>query len=93
MTKDILNNTSFVEVFSTKVDQIERFLKIHAGYTKGKQRIRKQKTELLKTVEKIQESITNLTKLLENVGEIKLDIATGLHNICLLYTSPSPRDS
>ena len=83
MTKDTLNNTSFVEAFSTKVDQIERFLKIHAGYTKGKQRIRKQKTELLKTVEKIQESITKLTKLLENAAEIKLDIATGLHNISI----------
>ena len=46
----------------------------------------------LKTIDEHELALQNATQLIEILVDSSPDLSRALHDICLLYTSPSPRD-
>ena len=81
LSEDVLKNKSFIESISENVNSIRNYLSLRDSYEKEKSR--NFKSQLASINKDLKSKLTNLVNLMEETGNIKIDVAQGLQTLSL----------
>ena len=82
LTEDVLHSNSFITGMRPFLDEYFIFKKGHEEYLKTKTHVNTRKTELSKSLRRIDDSLNVLKENLISAGEIKLDLSLGTSVLC-----------
>ena len=82
LTEDVLNSNSFITGMRPFLDEYFIFKNVHEEYLKTKTHANTRKTELSKSLRRIDDALNVLKEHLKSASEIKLDLSLGTSVLC-----------